>query len=163
MVLRCVSIPQQVVDTTNIDHCPLYLWMLTESKLHKILQSRWPAFLYRRHSLYKRNIAVASVKLNHPSIYFHQGTKQINQLYQRCILLHGDILYIPIEKYHKVLFQLKIRNGEYLCELLGVKEATYTFNQSCRDILQTTLTASDSAHGAAVEGSQKRITSAFRR
>jgi hypothetical protein len=65
-------------------------------------------------------------------------------------------LYIPVEKYHRTLFELKIRNGEYLCELLGVHKAVYRFNHNCREIVETSVKAQDSAHATTGQVSNER-------
>jgi hypothetical protein len=133
----------------------MYVWMLTDTKLHKVLHSYWPVFVYRRMALAKRGIGVTSISLQNPRIYVHQGKYEINQLYQGCRLLYGDILYIPVEKYHRTMFQLKIRNGLYLCQLLGVRKIIYKYSDSCKDLVHSTLAGGDTT-GNSVEASMQQ-------
>jgi hypothetical protein len=107
---------------------PLYLKVVSESKLRRIQKSWWPHYIKQRRFLSIHDIYLMVNTTKHPAVRFYSQDIRYEVVYKR-FTINTQHLYIPIEDYAKYYIDYKMRMAASVAEMLGVQTLKYKYNE----------------------------------
>jgi hypothetical protein len=117
---------------SNTTEFPMYLMVVSQSKLKKIMNSVF--YFYKRLLLSENNIYLICDEYKNDNIIFYNNSKQYKTVYKK-FDIKDKIYYIPLQEYSKFYLNHKIQLCSIIAETLGVEKIKYKYNKFTEEVL----------------------------
>jgi hypothetical protein len=121
----------RILDSNTKDY-PLYLVIVSETKIKKIMNSI--LYFRKRMLLSENNIYLMSDEHKNDNIIFYNNNKQYKIIYKK-FDIKDKVYYIPLQEYSKFYLNHKIQLCSIIAETLGVEKIKYKYNKFTEEVL----------------------------